>query len=142
LLTHLKEAHKQYKTHRFRVDSELKTVCDQESRLKMTYQQHAEEVESARQRLESSKAKTDKTKQDKFKKASLKLYQNHNEYVLAISAATIHQNHYETGIVPNLMNTLQTVKQDLVNEWYVQFKNASKCLFMLLLFLAFFLDSF
>ena len=110
----MKEAHKQYNTHRFRIDSELKTVCDQESRLNITYQQHGGEVQSTRQKLE---AKSDKTKQDRFKRASLKLYQNHNEYVLALSAATIHQNHYETGIVPNLMNSLQTIKQDLVIEW-------------------------
>ncbi|CAB3992692.1 tyrosine- kinase Fer isoform X1 [Paramuricea clavata] len=114
---HMKEAHKLYKTHRFRVDSELKTVRDEENRLKVTYQQHADELESIRQKLEGSKGKTDKTKQDKLKKASLKLYQNHNDYVLALSAATIHQNHYETGIVPNLMNSLQTVKQDLANDW-------------------------
>ena len=74
-------------------------------------------MQSTRQRLESNKAKPDKTKQDRFKKASLKLYQNHNEYVLALNAATIHQSHYETGIVPNLMNSLQTIKQDLVIEW-------------------------
>jgi hypothetical protein len=127
---HLKEAHKLYKTHRFRVDSELKTVCDQESRLKETYRQHAEELESTRKKLEHNKGKNDKTKQDKLKKASLKLYQNHNEYVLAISAATIHQNHYESGIVPNLMNTLQSVKQDLVNEWYVQLKHEMECFFI------------
>ncbi|XP_028402324.1 tyrosine-protein kinase Fer-like [Dendronephthya gigantea] len=117
LLTHMKEAHKQYKNHRFRIDSELKTVCDQESRLRATYKQHAEEVENAKQKLEGQKAKADKTKQDKFKKASLKLYQNHNEYVLALSAATTHQTHYESGILPNLLNSLQNVKQDLVAEW-------------------------
>ena len=116
---HLKEAHKLYKTHRFRVDSELKTVCDQESRLKDIYRQHADEVESTKKKLEGHKGKIDKAKQDKLKKTSLKLYQNHNEYVLALSAATIHQNHYESAIVPNLMSTLQSVKQDLVDEWYV-----------------------
>lgn len=117
LLSHMKEAHKHYKNHRFRIDSELKTVCDQESRLRATYQQHAEEVENTKQKLEVQKAKADKTKQDKLKKASLKLYQNHNEYVLALSAATIHQTHYESGILPTLLNSLQNVKQDLVAEW-------------------------
>ena len=114
---YMKEAHKQYNTHRFRVDSELKTVSDQENRLRTTYEQHAEELDNLRHKMDSQKAKPDKAKQDKLRKTSLKLYQNHNEYVLALSAATIHQNHYESAIVPNLMSSLQNVKQDLVNEW-------------------------
>ena len=119
LLTSCKEVHKQYKNNRFRIDSECKTVCNEESRLNQTYHAHAQEVESARIKLEASKLSkgVDKAKEDKFLKASLKLYQNHNEYVLALAAAAIHQRHYHDGIVPNIMNSLQTVKQDLVKEW-------------------------
>lgn len=121
LLGYVKEAHKQYKSNRFRIDSELKRACDQEGRLRATYRQHAEELESAKQKLDSGKAKADKAKQDRVKKVNLKLFQNHNDYILAIEAASIHQTHYQTAIIPNLMNSLQSVKEDLVNEWLVQF---------------------
>lgn len=120
LLSHCKEVQKEYKTHRFRVDSEFKTTCNEEQRLRTTYHQHAREVESARLKLEASKSGSkgsDKSKGEKFLKASLKLYQNHNDYVLALTAATIHQRHYQDSIVPTMLNSLQTVKQDLVKEW-------------------------
>lgn len=51
---------------------------------------------------------------ERYTKASMKLFELHNEYVLSLRAAEVyHQQHY-SQIHPSLLNALQTLQQEMV----------------------------
>lgn len=55
----------------------------------------------------------DKAK-ERYVKASMKLHQLHNEYVLSVRAAQVyHQQHY-TQIQPAMLSALQTLQEEMV----------------------------
>ena len=56
---------------------------------------------------------------DKYKKAVLKLHKTHNEYVLSLKAATLHQEHYRTSILPRLLECLQQSQESQIAQMWV-----------------------
>lgn len=55
----------------------------------------------------------DKAK-ERYIKASLKLYEVHNEYVLSVQAAQVYHQHHYSQIQPALLSALQTLQQEMV----------------------------
>ena len=55
----------------------------------------------------------DKNK-ERYIKASLKLYEVHNEYVLSVQAAQVYHQHHYNQIQPTLLSALQSLQQEMV----------------------------
>lgn len=55
----------------------------------------------------------DKAK-ERYIKASMKLYELHNEYVLSVRAAQIYHQHHYSQIQPSLLTALHTLQQEMV----------------------------
>jgi hypothetical protein len=54
---------------------------------------------------------------DKFVKTTLKLHQNHNDYILSLLSANAHQDHYNNAIVPTMLKFMQDIQESYVSEW-------------------------
>lgn len=55
----------------------------------------------------------DKAK-ERYIKASVKLHELHNEYVLSVRAAQVYHQHHYSQIQPTLLSALQTLQQEMV----------------------------
>ncbi|XP_041647502.1 tyrosine-protein kinase Fes/Fps [Cheilinus undulatus] len=95
---------------------ELSKVTQTElERLKSSYRQAVRDAAQAKRKyMEAYKDKERDKAKERYIKASLKLYELHNEYVLSVQAAQVyHQQHY-SQIQPALLSALQTLQQDMV----------------------------
>ena len=111
---------KKYKNERFKVDSEFKQESGEIDRLTKTYRENARDTESAKNKYEDAlhkKSKDWEKGKDKYVKMSLKLHQNHNDYVLALKSANCHQEYYNNVIIPKLLNSLEHLQEQYVMEW-------------------------
>ena len=114
---------KRYRTERFRVDSEYKQESDEIDRLRRTYRDNAKESENAKTKYEEVITKEKATPKDwekskeKFVKMTLKLHQNHNDYVLTLISANSHKDCYNNAIVPTMLNYMQILQESYVTEW-------------------------
>lgn len=61
----------------------------------------------------SADKERDKAK-ERYIKASLKLHELHNEYVLSVRAAQVYHQHHYSQIQPALLTALQTLQQEMV----------------------------
>uniref|UniRef100_A0A3P8T695 Tyrosine-protein kinase n=1 Tax=Amphiprion percula TaxID=161767 RepID=A0A3P8T695_AMPPE len=90
---------------------ELNKVTQTElEKLRSSYRQAAKDATQAKRKYQDTR---DKAK-ERYIKATLKLYELHNEYVLSVEAAQVyHQQHY-SQIQPALLSALQTLQQEMV----------------------------
>ena len=114
---------RKYKNEKFRTDSSFKQEADEIDRLRKTYQENAKESESGKRKYEevASKDKFNskdwERSKDKYVKTTLKLHQNHNDYVLTLRSGNCHQGFYTKVLVPKILNSLQYLQEEYVGEW-------------------------
>ena len=114
---------RKYNQERFRVDSSYKQESAEINRLKKTYQDNAKESESGKRKYEEvlSKDKFNSKERerakDRYVKTTLKLHQNHNDYVLALKSGNCYQELYNKVLVPTMLNSLQYLQEEYVGEW-------------------------
>ncbi|XP_038057992.1 tyrosine-protein kinase Fer-like isoform X2 [Patiria miniata] len=111
---------KQYMQERTKIDMDYMKVKGEVKDSLARYQKAAKEAKDAKAKYEESiiKAKPkdiDKAK-DRYKKTVLKVHKCHNEYVLALKAATLHQEHYRTSILPRLLECLQQSQESQIAQ--------------------------
>ncbi|XP_023153500.2 tyrosine-protein kinase Fes/Fps [Amphiprion ocellaris] len=95
---------------------ELNKVTQTElEKLRSSYRQAAKDATQAKRKYQdTSKDKEREKAKERYIKATLKLYELHNEYVLSVEAAQVyHQQHY-SQIQPALLSALQTLQQEMV----------------------------
>ncbi|XP_072321805.1 tyrosine-protein kinase Fes/Fps isoform X2 [Eucyclogobius newberryi] len=95
---------------------ELTKVTQTElERLKNNYRQAVKDAAQAKRKYQEANKDREREKpRERYVKASVKLYDLHNEYVLSVRAAQVyHQQHY-SHIQPALLSTLQTLQQEMV----------------------------
>lgn len=51
---------------------------------------------------------------ERYVKASVKLYDLHNEYVLSVRAAQVYHQQHHSQIQPALLSALQTLQEEMV----------------------------
>nr|XP_046241599.1 tyrosine-protein kinase Fes/Fps [Scatophagus argus] len=84
-------------------------------RLKSSYRQAVKDAAQAKRKYqEASKDKEREKAKERYIKASLKLYEMHNEYVLSVRAAQVYHQHHYSQIQPALLTALQTLQQEMV----------------------------
>lgn len=56
---------------------------------------------------------TEKAK-ERYDKATMKLHMLHNQYVLALKGAQLHQNQYYDTTLPLLLDSLQKMQEEMI----------------------------
>lgn len=55
---------------------------------------------------------------ERYLKASRKLHQTHNDYILLLNEAMNYEHHLRTTLLPGLLQYQQTVQQEAIDCWY------------------------
>ncbi|KAM8779159.1 tyrosine-protein kinase Fer isoform 1-T4 [Rhynchonycteris naso] len=99
------------------IEAEMVKVTKTElEKLKSTYRQLIKEMNSAKEKYKEALAKgkeTEKAK-ERYDKATMKLHMLHNQYVLALKGAQLHQNQYYDTTLPLLLDSLQKMQEEMV----------------------------
>ncbi|XP_022061629.1 tyrosine-protein kinase Fes/Fps isoform X1 [Acanthochromis polyacanthus] len=95
---------------------ELNKVTQTElEKLRSSYRQAARDAAQAKKKYQdTSKDKERDKAKERYVKATLKLYELHNEYVLSVQAAQVYHQHHYSQIQPALLSALQTLQQEMV----------------------------
>ncbi|KAM7424034.1 hypothetical protein PAMA_000412 [Pampus argenteus] len=95
---------------------ELSKVTQTElERLKSSYRQVARDAAQAKKKFnEANKDKERDKAKERYIKASLRLHELHNEYVLSVRAAQVYHQHHYSQVQPALLSALQTLQQEMV----------------------------
>ena len=114
---------KKYKSEKFRTESTYKQESDEIDRLRKTYQENAKDSETAKRKYAEvlSKDKFNnkdwERSKDRYVRSTLKLHQNHNDYVLALKSGNCHQGFYNDILVPTMLNSLQCLQEEYIFQW-------------------------
>ncbi|KAM3876996.1 tyrosine-protein kinase Fes/Fps [Diretmus argenteus] len=84
-------------------------------RLKSSYRQVVRDAAQAKRKYqEACKDKERDRAKERYIKATLRLHELHNEYVLSVEAAQVYHQHHYSQIQPALLNALGTLQQEMV----------------------------
>lgn len=106
------------------IEAEMMKVTKTElEKLKSSYRQLIKEMNSAKEKYKEALAKgnhkiqtrkeTEKAK-ERYDKATMKLHMLHNQYVLALKGAQLHQNQYYDTTLPLLLDSLQKMQEEMI----------------------------
>ncbi|XP_017382713.1 tyrosine-protein kinase Fer isoform X1 [Cebus imitator] len=99
------------------IEAEMIKVTKTElEKLKSSYRQLIKEMNSAKEKYKEALAKgkeTEKAK-ERYDKATMKLHMLHNQYVLALKGAQLHQNQYYDITLPLLLDSLQKMQEEMI----------------------------
>ncbi|VTJ64966.1 Hypothetical predicted protein [Marmota monax] len=99
------------------IEAEMIKVSKTElEKLKSSYRQLIKEMNSAKEKYKEALAKgkeTEKAK-ERYDKATMKLHMLHNQYVLALKGAQLHQNQYHDTTLPLLLDSLQKMQEEMI----------------------------
>ncbi|XP_074993299.1 tyrosine-protein kinase Fer isoform X2 [Calonectris borealis] len=99
------------------IEAEMYKVTKTElEKLKSSYRQLIKEVNSAKEKYKEAVVKgkeTEKAK-DRCDKATMKLHMLHNQYVLALKGAQLHQHQYYDTTLPLLLDSLQKMQEEMI----------------------------
>ncbi|XP_048187500.1 tyrosine-protein kinase Fer isoform X1 [Perognathus longimembris pacificus] len=99
------------------IEAEMTKVTKTElEKLKSSYRQLIKEMNSAKEKYKEALAKgkeTEKAK-ERYDKATMKLHMLHNQYVLALKGAQLHQNQYYDTTLPLLLDSLQKMQEEMI----------------------------
>uniref|UniRef100_A0A672QC10 Tyrosine-protein kinase n=1 Tax=Sinocyclocheilus grahami TaxID=75366 RepID=A0A672QC10_SINGR len=98
------------------LNQELCRVTQTElDRLKSSYRQLVRDTTQAKRKYqEASKDKERGKAKERYIKATLKLQEHHNEYVLSVKAAQVHHQLHYGQSQPALLGALQTLQEEMV----------------------------
>uniref|UniRef100_A0A8C1PUB6 Tyrosine-protein kinase n=1 Tax=Cyprinus carpio TaxID=7962 RepID=A0A8C1PUB6_CYPCA len=109
---------KSYQSLHLQIESEMHKVtkCDLE-KLKCTYRQLTKDAVLARDKYKEAVVKGKETEKarERYDKATMKLHNLHNQYVLAVKSAQLHQEHYHETALPLLLDSLQKMQEEMIN---------------------------
>ncbi|XP_075397481.1 tyrosine-protein kinase Fer [Tenrec ecaudatus] len=94
----------------------LKVTKTELDKLKSSYRQLIKEMNCAKDKYKEALAKgkeTEKAK-ERYDKATMKLHILHNQYVLALKGAQLHQNQYYDTTLPLLLDSLQKMQEEMI----------------------------
>ncbi|KAM9275669.1 tyrosine-protein kinase Fes/Fps [Morus bassanus] len=84
-------------------------------KLKAQYRSLARDSAQAKRKYqEASKDKERDKAKEKYVRSLWKLYALHNQYVLAVQAATLHHHHHYQRVLPTLHQSLYSLQQEMV----------------------------
>ncbi|XP_038661070.1 tyrosine-protein kinase Fer isoform X3 [Scyliorhinus canicula] len=108
---------KSYQSMQQQMEAEMCKVTRTElEKLKSAYRQLAKEATTAKEKYKEalSKGKETEKAKDRFDKATMKLHNLHNQYVLAVKGAQLHQEQYYDKALPLLLDSLQKMQEEMI----------------------------
>uniref|UniRef100_A0A8C7T3Z4 Tyrosine-protein kinase n=1 Tax=Oncorhynchus mykiss TaxID=8022 RepID=A0A8C7T3Z4_ONCMY len=100
---------KSYQSIHTQIESEMNKVTKSDlEKLKGTYRQLTKDAHSAKEKYR------DKAR-ERYDKATMKLHNLHNQYVLAVRSAQLHQEHYHDTTLPLLLDSLQKMQEEMIS---------------------------
>ncbi|TSL68173.1 Tyrosine-protein kinase Fes/Fps [Bagarius yarrelli] len=107
---------KTYSEQRSLLNQELCRVTQTElDRLKSNYRQLVRDAAQAKKKYQEAYKDKDREKaKERYIKATLKLHEHHNEYVLAVKAAQVHHQQHFGRSQPALLTALQALQEEMV----------------------------
>ncbi|XP_068103518.1 tyrosine-protein kinase Fer [Hyperolius riggenbachi] len=108
---------KSYNSIHQQLEAEMCKVTKTElEKLKLNYKQLTKEVNSTKEKFKEAATKGKETEKarDRYDKATMKLHMLHNQYVLALKGAQLHQNQYYDCTLPLLLDSLQTMQEEMI----------------------------
>uniref|UniRef100_A0A8C8K0U6 Tyrosine-protein kinase n=1 Tax=Oncorhynchus tshawytscha TaxID=74940 RepID=A0A8C8K0U6_ONCTS len=86
-------------------------------KLKGTYRQLTKEAHSAKEKYREAmvKGKEPEKARERYDKTTMKLHNLHNQYVLAVRSAQLHQEHYHDTTLPLLLDSLQKMQEEMIS---------------------------
>ncbi|XP_040608876.1 tyrosine-protein kinase Fer isoform X3 [Mesocricetus auratus] len=94
----------------------IKVTKTELEKLKSSYRQLIKEMNSAKEKYKEALAKgkeTEKAK-ERYDKATMKLHVLHNQYVLALKGAQLHQSQYYDTTLPLLLDSVQKMQEEMI----------------------------
>nr|BAC38626.1 unnamed protein product [Mus musculus] len=94
----------------------IKVTKTELEKLKSSYRQLIKEMNSAKEKYKEALAKgkeTEKAK-ERYDKATMKLHMLHNQYVLALKGAQLHQSQYYDTTLPLLLDSVQKMQEEMI----------------------------
>ncbi|XP_070535873.1 tyrosine-protein kinase Fer-like isoform X1 [Ptychodera flava] len=115
------EIKRTYNHERNKLDGDFSKISDEVNDNYNKYVKSAKETQDARNKFEEvvnrGKGEKDVEKmKDKLRKATVKIHKIHNEYVLSIKAAEVHQDHYRSTMLPRLLDMHQQAQESHVSQ--------------------------
>ncbi|KAG7273907.1 hypothetical protein CRUP_009163 [Coryphaenoides rupestris] len=125
LIRDKQQVKKSYQTLHATLDSERSKVTKGDlEKLKATYRQLTREAHSAKEKYKEAmvKGKEAERARERYDKATAKLHNLHNQYVLAVHAAQLHQEHHRCHALPRLLDSLQRMQEDMTGalKWILE----------------------
>ncbi|XP_057702429.1 tyrosine-protein kinase Fes/Fps isoform X1 [Corythoichthys intestinalis] len=116
LIRDKQQLRKTYAEHWSFLRQELSKVTQTElERLKSSYRQAARDAAQAKRKFqEASKDKERDRAKERYVKATMKLHEAHNEYVLSVRATQVYQQQHQAHMQPAMLNALQALQQEMV----------------------------
>lgn len=108
---------KSYHSIHQQIESEMCKVTKNElEKLKGTYRQLTKDANCAKEKYKEAimKGKEPEKARDRYDKATMKLHNLHNQYVLAVKGAQLHQERYYDAILPQLLDSLQKMQEEMI----------------------------
>ncbi|XP_071499164.1 tyrosine-protein kinase Fer-like [Diadema antillarum] len=121
LIRDKQDTKRQYMHERSRIDTEyMKAKREVEENLS-TYKRSAKEAKESKAKYEDQLQRGKGVKdidraKEKYKKSVIKMHKAHNEYVLSLRAAVLHQEHYRNHILPRLLECLQQTQESQIAQ--------------------------
>ncbi|XP_062844350.1 tyrosine-protein kinase Fer isoform X2 [Trichomycterus rosablanca] len=110
-----------YQSIHQQIESELNKVTKTDlEKLKTTYRQLSKEAHCAKEKYKEAvvKGKEPEKARERYDKANMKLHNLHNQYVLAVHSAQLHQEHYHESTLPLLLDSLQQMQEEMVSSLF------------------------
>uniref|UniRef100_A0A8C7W922 Tyrosine-protein kinase n=1 Tax=Oncorhynchus mykiss TaxID=8022 RepID=A0A8C7W922_ONCMY len=109
---------KSYQSIHTQIESEMNKVTKSDlEKLKGTYRQLTKDAHSAKEKYRDAmvKGKEPEKARERYDKATMKLHNLHNQYVLAVRSAQLHQEHYHDTTLPLLLDSLQKMQEEMIS---------------------------
>uniref|UniRef100_A0A3P8XGV2 Tyrosine-protein kinase n=1 Tax=Esox lucius TaxID=8010 RepID=A0A3P8XGV2_ESOLU len=104
---------KSYQSIHTQIESEMNKVTKSDlEKLKGTYRQLTKDAYSAKEKYREAMVK--EKARERYDKATMKLHNLHNQYVLAVRSAQLHQEHYHDTTLPLLLDSLQRMQEEMI----------------------------
>ncbi|XP_052314282.1 tyrosine-protein kinase Fer-like isoform X2 [Oncorhynchus keta] len=109
---------KSYQSIHTQIESEMNKVTKSDlEKLKGTYRQLTKDAHSAKEKYRDAmvKGKEPEKARERYDKATMKLHNLHNQYVLAVRSAQLHQEQYHNTTLPLLLDSLQNMQEEMIS---------------------------
>ncbi|XP_048875793.1 tyrosine-protein kinase Fer isoform X3 [Brienomyrus brachyistius] len=109
---------KSYQSIHQQIEAEMTKVTKNDlEKLKSIYRQLTKDANCAKEKYKEAilKGKEPEKARERYDKATMKLHNLHNQYVLAVRSAQLQQEQYHDSTLPLLLDSLQKMQEEMIS---------------------------